>query len=712
MKIPITIQMQSGENGAAALCMMLGYYKKYVSLQEMREVCPASRNGVPPEQLLSAAEHYGLAGELLELDAEELKKRELPLIIYWKKKYYAIIESFKGDLVTVADPAKGEYRITFEKLKELYKGTAIALRKGPDFEPGGEQKSLYRMLKGRAGSIQSEMTALLVFSVLCVLLDLGQTILNRNFMDEILGRGSYTPGRERHYLMALYGIIALILLFSLLRTWLICKTSRNSSARSGSDLFKKIIAQPLRFFEQYSAGELISRLETNENLDNTIIQSLVPRFLDAVMTVFYIVLLMLYNPVIALVCIAIEGINVLVNLYCQEKSAVAARSTTTSSNSLTTSVLNGMNMIDTIKSGGAERAFYNLWHDAQMQALESRFSGIRISIVTSFIRNVFNYLLQAVPLFLGAYFITQGNFTLGMLSLFRSVLDRMRNSLTNCLNTMNTLQTMRTGIERVDDIVSRETSAEIPLPEEAYGSADKLDGDLTVSHVSFRYNSCDEPAVNDVSITVRKGEMVAIAGSSGCGKSTLLKLMADLYKPESGEILYSGRKRTEIPDVIFHSSVGTVDQETMVFEDTVSANIQMWDSTIEDYEVIMAARDAQIHDRIMRDRNGYSAEILENGRNFSGGELQRIELARALSREPTLLFLDEFTSALDALTEDKVIRSIREKGTTCVIVAHRLSTVMDCDRICVMDKGRIVEEGTHDELYRHNGLYRKLIGSA
>ena len=711
-KIPITIQMQPGENGAAALCMILGYYKKYVSLQEMRELCPSSRNGVQPEQILGAAEYFGLAGDVLRLDAEELKTQEFPLLICWKKKYYAIIESFKGDIVKLVDPAKGEYKLEFEKLKELYTGQAIALRPGPDFEPGGEKETLYQLLKGRIEEVRSALTALLIFSVVCVLLDMVQTVLTRNFMDEIIGRTNYTPDRETNYLIALYGAVLLILVFSLLRTNLVYKTSRKTSAKSGSALFKKMFAQPLRFYEQYSASELMNRLDSNEKLDNTIIQSLVPRFIDAVMTILYIVLLLSYNWMIALVCLLVELINILLTLYAQEKNAIAARSMTTSTNSLNTSILNGMNMIDTIKASGAERAFYNMWHESQLQVFETRMASGRITRYSNFVSNILGYLVQAIQLFMGAYFVAHGQFTLGMMSLFQSVMRKMRGSLSSCLNTVNTLQRMRTNIERVDDINNRETREEIPLPEEEYGSVDKLAGDVVVRHVNFRYNNSDELAIKDVNLSVEKGQIVAVVGSTGCGKSTLLKLIADLYEPESGEILFSGRKRSEIPDVVFRSSVSTVDQETMVFIDTVYANIKMWDSTIEDYEVIMAACDAQIHDRIMQDKDGYSAVMLENGRNFSGGELQRLELARALSHEPTLLLLDEFTSALDALTEDKVIRSIREKGTTCFIVAHRLSTIMDCDRIFVMDRGRIVEEGTHDELYQMDGLYKKLIGSA
>ena len=472
-----------------------------------------------------------------------------------------------------------------------------------------------------------------------------------------------------------------------------------------------MFSQPLKFFEQYSAGELMSRINNNVKLDNSIIQSLVPRVIDAFMTIFYLVMLLQYNYVIAIVCIGIEIINIGITMYFQEKNAIASRSMATSNGALSTSVLNGMNMIDTIKSCGAERSFYNIWYNSQSQVLENRLTSLNINSVITFTNGVHNFLLTAAQLFLGAYFIVHGQFTLGTMSLFQTVLNNMRNSMNNCLNTVNTLQTMRTNIERVNDINNRDTVKEIPIPEDEYENVDKLDGSISVSHVVYRYNAGDDPVVNDVSLEVKKGQIVAIVGETGCGKSTLLKIMADLYKAESGEILYSGKKREEIPDMVFCSSITTVDQETMIFEDSVYANIKMWDNTIEDYEVVMAARDAQIHNRIMRDRDGYGSYMLENGKNFSGGELQRLELARALSHEPTLLFLDEFTSALDALTEDRVIKSIRDKGTTCVIVAHRLSTIVDCDRIYVMNKGKVVEEGTHDELYKLGGLYKKLVSS-
>ncbi len=711
MKIPITIQMQPGENGAAALNMILGYNKRFVPMEEMREKCVSSRNGSSPEQIVAAGEAYGLKGEILKLDTEELRKQKFPIIVHWKRKNYALIKAMKGNMVTVVDPARGEYKLELQKFESYYMGTAVQFTRTPEFKTGGKRESLFALLKDRILLVKTTMIFLLIFSLCYIFCDLRLSVVSKDYLDEIVGRTSYEYSKEIIYLVLLYGLMILSTVFTMLKTWIVFRTARNSAASSGSKLFKKMFSQPLKFFEQYSAGELMSRINNNVKLDNSIIQSLVPRVIDAFMTIFYLVMLLQYNYVIAIVCIGIEIINIGITMYFQEKNAIASRSMATSNGALSTSVLNGMNMIDTIKSCGAERSFYNIWYNSQSQVLENRLTSLNINSVITFTNGVHNFLLTAAQLFLGAYFIVHGQFTLGTMSLFQTVLNNMRNSMNNCLNTVNTLQTMRTNIERVNDINNRDTVKEIPIPEDEYENVDKLDGSISVSHVVYRYNAGDDPVVNDVSLEVKKGQIVAIVGETGCGKSTLLKIMADLYKAESGEILYSGKKREEIPDMVFCSSITTVDQETMIFEDSVYANIKMWDNTIEDYEVVMAARDAQIHNRIMRDRDGYGSYMLENGKNFSGGELQRLELARALSHEPTLLFLDEFTSALDALTEDRVIKSIRDKGTTCVIVAHRLSTIVDCDRIYVMNKGKVVEEGTHDELYKLGGLYKKLVSS-
>ncbi len=710
MKIPVVIQMRPGENGAAALCMMLGYHKKFVPLEEMREVCVSSRNGSSPEQMVEAASRYGLDGKVETPDIDALRKMKFPLLVFWKKRYWCILTSIGRNIVTITDPARGEIKMTLQKFTELYCGKVIVLSKSKEFVADGKRESLASLISGRVKKLRGPMIILMILTLACVVLNIGMVTLQKNILDSHMSSVSGEKA-DGGYIVLLIYIIALTAYFILnvAKTKRINDSSRDVSAVSGAKMFKKMFDQPLKFFEQYSAGELMSRIDNNISLDNTIIRSLVPRAIDAVMTIVYFITLVKYNAVMAVVCLVVIVSDLIFTLKMQEKNAIISRSMATSGNVLNTAVLNGMSMIETIKSTGAERSFYSMWRASQAQANEGRFQSQRINAVITFLTGIHGYVLQGIQLFMGAYFVLHGNFTLGSMALFQSILNSMITSMNNCMASVNSLQTMRTNIERVNDIMHRDSRQLIPLPESDYETVDKLEGELSAHHISFRYNPGDNLVVDDVDIEVGRGQMIAIVGKTGCGKSTLLKILADLYEAESGEILYSGKHREEIPDVVFHSSVLTVDQETMMFEDSIYDNIRMWDNTVERYEVIIAARDAQIHDRIIRDKKAYGTKIEENGRNFSGGELQRLELARALAHEPTMLFLDEFTSALDALTEDRVLQSIKKKRTTCIIVAHRLSTIVGCDRIYVMDKGKVVQQGTHEELYAQEGLYRELI---
>ena len=728
MRIPIRIQMTSTENGATALFMVMGHYRKYVPMEELREKCIASRNGSSPEQLKSAAEEYGFLCEIKNEGIEELRKEKLPVIVRWKKRYYVIVTGFGADKVRIVDPVKGEYKTPLDFFTKNYGGIVLTFAKGPDFVPGGRQESLFSLIRDRITPIIRPIIAMVVLTLICIWFDTRISVYMKNFMDNIVSGDSYVKQMLEEYgasgeldifeartvlavlsVFGLYFMTLFQLFFAIRKNRVINETSRRMTALSNSRMIKKMLSLPLSFFEQYSAGELMSRLDNNEKLEQSIMNSLVPRMINTMMTIFYFFFLFSYDKTITIICLLIEIINFAITLKLQEKNAIISRSNASSSNELNSSVLNGMNMIETIRSTGSEKDFFNAWYSSLMQVKDSQLNSQHINRLMSLVNSVHSFLIQAVRLFLGAYFIGQGRITLGTMSLFMNIFNNMRNSLSSALSSMNAMQVMRTNIERVNDIMERPSPEEIPLKEGV--EYEKLSGNISVRNVSYRYNKGDDPALNDVSLDVKKGQMIALVGSTGCDKSTLLKIMAGLYEAQGGEVYYDGLKREEIPDTVFHSSIVTVDQEAVTFDDTVFNNIQMWDETIEDFEVILAARDAQIHDRIVSDRNGYNVKIQENGLNFSGGEIQRLELARALAHEPTVLFLDEFTSALDALTEDKVIRSIREKGTTCIIVAHRLSTIVDCDRIYVMDKGRIVEQGNHEELFRLNGLYNKLVSS-
>ena len=500
--------------------------------------------------------------------------------------------------------------------------------------------------------------------------------------------------------------VLLNLMFSVLRTLGVYASGRKMASVSGARMFKKLIRLPMRFFEQTSAGELLERLEKNSGLDYSLMQTMLPRIVNAVQMVLYIGMLACYHPVLAAVCLALEGICIGVVTAVQKRLAVISRSVTTSSGRMNSATLNGLNMIETIKSTGSENQFFKLWRRGQTAYHQNRWAVVRLQNLLSFLNGANSAVISAVLLFGGAYFIMKGEFTMGMLSVFQSMWNTVRQEMTSCMDMVSTFQTMRTDIERVDDIMEREEKQRVPMGGE---EPDKLQGALSVKDLCFRYHENDPLTVDHVSFDVQPGQMVALVGATGCGKSTLVKVIADLYQQESGCVLYDGKRREEISDGEFYASVTLVDQDITVFRDSVKSNITMWDETIENYEMVLSMRDAHIYERIFRDPEGQNALIQENGRNFSGGELQRIELARALCQEPTLLLLDEFTSALDAKTEDEIFNSIRARGVTCIIVAHRFSTVAGCDHVIVLDHGKIVEQGSPKELYQAGGRYYELV---
>lgn len=721
MRIPIVIQTHPGENSIAAIATILSYYGKVVPLSEMRKHNITSRGGSTPEQMKGMAERYDLDTEIIEADMEELAGMKMPVVAKWRHKYWVIIKKIKRGVVYLADPSKGEYEMLYDGFRDKYDGVVLVMKPGEGFKKGGKRPSLYGLIMRRLDGVQRQMVMLGLLNAMAVGLSLlmvratrvmldvagNKSVEDEDWLQAILSGGFDEHSLYRFLVASMCIILTAATAVNVIKTLLIYRTAYTVAARSGSGLFRKILTQPMVFFEQYKSGELIQRMEDNSKLDLSLVRTIVPRFLDVVMTAIYFVLMLSYNWRVALLCVLVEVVYMLVSFRMKNRIAMQARSNAVSTGMMNTSILNGLDTIDTIKSGGLERMFFSDWNRSQIEYDDARSGNVSITATTGIIDSMHSLLSQAALLFAGAYFMIQGQFTYGIMAALQTVLGNFRNSFSNCINMTNNLQKTRTDIERIEDIRERESLPERRLVTES--EPDKLRGRLDVSHLCYRYQEGEALALDDVSFSAKPGELIAVVGSSGCGKSTLLKCLLSLYEPESGYIWYDGHTRDEIPDVVFRSSVTAVDQECVIFEDSIANNLTMWDPTVEEYEMILAARDAHIHERIIREREGYYAGMYENGRNFSGGELQRLELARALSTESTILLLDEFTSALDAVTEEAVFKAIRLKATTCIIVAHRLSTVASCDHILVMDKGRIVQRGTHEELYNTEGIYRHLL---
>ena len=705
MRVPLVMQIQASDNGAAALAMMLGYYKRYVTIQKLREHCVASRNGSDPGQICRAAAHYGLKAEVVPLPKEELAAQKYPLLICWKKKCYAVLLKVGKKTATVLDPAKGKYKITTEKLLTSYTGKVITLSPTEQFEPGGKVPGLLDILTERLQGYKKWLILLSAFSAAAVFLNMLALSLKQQMIDKVLSG----DGRAMLPFLA-GGMIATLvaqIAVTMADTVVSAKVSRKMAAASGADIYKRLFRLPLSYFEKISRGEIMDRLERNMTIDKSLLSTLAPKLFNTIALCFYLILIFSYNALLSGVLIGVYLLITLLILLLQRYMIMTKRSVIASNEAMRSSMLNAINSIDSIKASGSEDRFFQLWNDQMNEAVAADRKTISLDALYSMLQTLQNVSSSAIMLILGAYLIIKGQLTMGMLAGIQSVFSSVSSNLTNVFSTTKQLQTMNTVLERINDMKSYEPMPEIPLGDIA--EPEKLKIRVKAEHLTFRYNPNDKAVLDDVSLTIDPGEMVALVGASGCGKSTLMKLIAGMYQTQEGSITYDGKTRSEIPDVVFYGSVACVDQEVNMFADSVRENLKMWDSTVEDFEMILAAKDAQIHERIMKNTYGYDSLISDNGRNYSGGEQQRLELARALSAETSLLILDEFTSALDAKTEEKVFQAIRDKRTACLIAAHRFSTVVECDKIIVMDHGKIVEQGTHSELYAAKGLYYKLL---
>jgi ABC-type bacteriocin/lantibiotic exporter with double-glycine peptidase domain len=464
----------------------------------------------------------------------------------------------------------------------------------------------------------------------------------------------------------------------------------------------------MEFFSQRMAGDIALRQSSNQNIAATLLHTLAPQILNFVMLILYLVVMLRYSVALTLVGVGSVAINMGVAALISRKRVEIMRVASRDQGKLAGATVSGIDMIETLKATGSEDGFFQTWtgYQASVNAAEVRFA--RANQALGSLPSLVQTLSNLAVLGLGVYLVMGGGFTVGMLLAFQGFLGAFLAPASSLTVAGQSLQEMRTDMERIDDVMRYpEDNAKAHVEQsETYS---KLKGGVSMKDVTFGYSPLAPPLIEQFNMELKPGSSVAFVGSSGCGKSTLAKLISGLYKPWSGEIRFDGTPATEIPHEVITGSLGVVDQDITIFGDSIASNIKMWDSSIEDFEMILAARDARIHEDILQREGGYNYRLSEGGRDFSGGQRQRIEIARVLAQDPTIIILDEATSALDAKTEQEVMEAVRKRDITCIIVAHRLSTIRDCDEIIVLDKGKVVERGTHDALMQAGGLYKTLI---
>ena len=710
-KVPVVMQMEALECGAAALTMVLAYYEKWIPLEQVRADCGVSRDGSKAKSILRAARSYGLIAKGYRFEPEALKKNgQFPCIIHWNFNHFVVLDGFKGDKAVLNDPAQGRYSVTMEAFDQAFTGICLMFEPGEDFQPGGKPKSVMGFARQRMKGTGEAVAFTVITTVIASLIGIIQPGFSRIFLDRLL-TGS-NPEWVVPFLWALAGLSALQIIIALIQAVYSARIGGKIAVVGNTTFMWKVLQLPMEFFSQRMAGDIQQRKSTNASIASGLVSTFAPLIIEAGMLVFYLVVMLRYSVMLTLVGVASILINLAMSRIISARRINITRVQMRDAGKLSGTTVAGIEMIETIKASGAENGFFEKWsgYQASVCLQETRFAKVQQYI--GLIPDIVATLTNTTVTILGVYLTIQGQFTIGMVMAFQGFLAAFMAPAQKLIGASQTLQEMRTQMERIEDVMQYPSDVVYDQQggeeEETYA---KLSGAIEMKNVTFGYSRLDEPLIRDFNLTLKPGSRVAFVGTSGCGKSTLSKLISGLYQPWSGEILFDGKPMTKIDRSVFTGSLAVVDQDIILFEDTIRNNIKMWDNSIEDFEMIMAARDAQLHEDIMQRDGGYNYRITEGGKDFSGGQRQRIEIARVLAQDPTIIILDEATSALDARTEYNVVNSIKDRGITCIVVAHRLSTIRDCDEIIVMDHGNVVERGTHEELFALNGFYTKLVCS-
>ncbi|MBR3739826.1 MAG: NHLP family bacteriocin export ABC transporter peptidase/permease/ATPase subunit [Clostridia bacterium] len=703
------MQMEALECGAASLTMIMHYYRKWIPLEQARVDCGVSMNGANAKNIMLAARSYGMKASAWRIEPETLMEEgPFPCIIHWGFNHFVVLCGFKGKRAVINDPARGRVIVEWEEFDREFTGICISFEPGESFVPSGKPKSVFSYAKERLKGTGSAAVFVLLTTTIASLIGLIQPVFSRTFLDRLL------TGENPEWLTPFLLLFSLMIIISVVVSWISAvyslRIQGKMSAYGSASYLWKVLRLPMQFFSQRMSADIADRQATNASIASTLVQTFAPLAIQAIMMVFYLIVMIRYSAILSLIGIGAILLNLGVSSIVTAKRVNITRVQQRDAAKLSSATMSGISMIETIKSSGAENGFFGRWAGYQASVNTQSVKYTRLNLFLGSLPSVITAVANLAVLGLGVMLVVENKFTIGMVMAFQGFLASFMQPASILISAGQSMQEMITQMERVDDVMSYREDSSFS-PREKKEEYQKLSGAIELKNVTFGYSRLDKPLITDFSMTVKPGQKIAFVGRTGCGKSTLAKLISGLNHPWSGTITFDGIPLEEIDRNVFTGSVSVIDQDITLFEDTISQNIKMWDDSIEDFEVTLAARDAGIYDDIVTRDGGFSHKLLDGGRDLSGGQRQRLEIARALSQDPTICIMDEATSALDARTEHEVIRSINDRGITCIIIAHRLSTIRNCDEIIVMDKGKIIERGTHEELYAKGGAYAELVTS-
>jgi NHLM bacteriocin system ABC transporter peptidase/ATP-binding protein len=714
--------MEAVECGAASLAIVLGYHRRFVPLEELRVECGVSRDGSKASNIVRAARRYGLRATGVRKEPAELRPLPVPMIVHWNFNHFVVVEGFVDDRVYLNDPATGPVEVSADEFDQSFTGVALTFEPGDDFAPAGERAGLIKPLRRRAKGLATALAFVVLAGIALFVPGLVAPTFTRIFVDQILIKGLGSWMRPLLLVMAATALL-LAALTALQQRYLLRLETRLSLGTS-SQFFWHVLRLPIDFFNQRYAGEIGNRVTLNDRVAALLSGDLATTALSLMVIAIYALIMLQYDLILSLVSMVTALLNVMALRHVAARRAVLNQRLMQDRGKLMGTAMEGLQTIETLKAGGSESDFFARWAGYQAKVANA---SQRLQLTERLLGAVPPLLMSvnvALVLGIGGLRVMDGHLTMGMLMAFQSLTLAFLTPVNRLVGLGGQLQEVKGGLNRLDDVLrapldpkarpiieAAAPNSQTPNGQTSNGQSPKLEGYLSMCGVTFGYSRLEPPLIQDFNLSLRPGSRVALVGGSGSGKSTVAKLVAGLYEPWAGEVLFDGRPGPEIPRSVLSQSLAVVDQEISLFEATLRDNLTLWDPTVSEQSVIDAAKDACIHDDITIRAGGYGASIEEGGRNLSGGQRQRLEIARALVVNPRILVLDEATSALDPTTEKILDDNLRRRGCTCLIVAHRLSTIRDCDEIIVLEKGQVVQRGTHAQLMADRGAYARLIAS-
>ena len=709
VKTPTILQMEATECGAASLGMVLAYYGKWLPLEKLRQECGVTRDGVNAKNILRAARRLGCVAKGFAGKPEVLRKKEFPLILFWEFNHFVVMEGVENDIVYLNDPALGRRKVPWADFLTSYTGIYLNIRPGEDFVQEGHPYNVAKAVAEKLAEDKWALLFILILGLCMVIPGLAVPVMNQIFIDDVFSMKH--PEWTTKLLLAMAAAAILSGVMNAMRAVVLTYWQKKLTLADSSSFFWHVLRLPVTFFQQRYAADVASRIQFNESNAAVLSGQAATALLDMFIALFYLGLLVQYSVPLTLVGVSFSFVNLAVLLYMRRNMTDLTMRIQQEKGKEYGVLMNGLMMIDSVKACGSEADLFGKWAGYAAKALvanqEMQIWSLKVRLLPTLLAGISGALVMTV----GGFSIMEGLMTAGVYTAVNSLIAKFQEPMQKILALSDVIRTTEMQMQRLDD-VRRYPIDSLNYPDETQTitfKGNRLSGELTMRDVNFGYSPLDPPLLENFNLSLTPGHWAAIVGASGSGKSTLAKLASGLYEEWSGDVLFDGVKRREIPRAVLVSSIATVDQDVFQISGTVRENISLFDKSVPKEDIVLAAQDACIHDDILRLPGGYEAEVAEGGLNFSGGQRQRLEIARALAGNPSILVLDEATSAIDPMTEQKVLSNIRRRGCTCLIVAHRLSTIRDADEIIVLEKGKVAERGTHREMMTHDGPYRRLI---